>query len=261
MTFQNEIEQLMSILTGMGLNEYQASVIAHLLLLGETKATVLSKASGVPSARIYDVLDDLAKMGLLTKKPGRPSLYKPQPPAEIINLLLAMQRENLRRRLAMLEEKAKDFIKMASRVYLKGVKGIQSVPLLRIVTVGNVSLEETRSLYDAAEREILILSQAMEYFPEASKNLKAAADRKVAIRIILINPRLLKEENRAKQAKIIDAIKKTLGEKGAIRFSDEVPIRGSIIDPETGGRAMSHIPRRRSGSSILLKGGSDNIPS
>jgi len=79
MTFQKEIKQITSILTGMGLNEYQAPVMFHLLLLEETEATVLSKASGVPSARIYDVLNDLAKMGLLTKKPGRPSLYKPHP--------------------------------------------------------------------------------------------------------------------------------------------------------------------------------------
>jgi len=238
MTFQDEIERITYILTSMGLNEYQASVMSHLLLLGETKATVLSKASGVPSARIYDVLDSLAKMGLLTKKPGRPSLYKPQPPSEIINLLLAMQREDLRRRLATLEEKAKDFIKMASKVYLKGAKGIQSVPLLRIVTVGKVSLEETRSLYDAAEREILILSQALEYFPEVSENLKAAEDRKVTIKIILMNPKLLKKEDRAKQAKVIEAVKKSLGEKDIIRFSDEVPIRGSIIDPEKGGGAI-----------------------
>jgi len=238
MTFQSEIEQIMSILTGMGLNEYQASVMSHLLLLGETKATVLSKASGVPSARIYDVLNDLAKMGLLTKKPGRPSLYKPRPPMEIINILLAMQRENLRQRLTLLEDKAKDFIKAADRVYLKGAKGIPSVPLLRIVSVGKVSLEETRSLYDDAEKEILILSRAMEYFPEVSENLKAAQDREVAIRIILMAPKLLEYKNRVKQAKVIDAIKKTLGEEVKIRFSDEVPIRGSIIDPEIGGRAI-----------------------
>jgi len=238
MTFQNEIEHIMSILTGMGLNEYQASVMSHLLLLGETKATVLSKASGVPSARIYDVLNDLTKMGLLTKKPGRPSLYKPRPPMEIINLLLAMQRENLRQRLALLEDKAKDFIKIANKVYLKGAKGIPSVPLLRIVSVGKVSLEETRSLYDAAEKEILILSKAMEYFYEVSENLKAAWDRKIAIRIILMNPEILKYANRVKQARVIDAIKKTLGEDVKIRFSDEVPIRGSIVDPEIGRRAI-----------------------
>ena len=238
MTFQNEIEQIISILTSMGLNEYQASVMSHLLLLGETKATVLSRASGVPPARIYDVLNDLAKMGLLTKKPGRPSLYKPRPPTEIINLLLAMQRENLRRRLALLESKTEDFIKAAKRIYLKGAKGTPSVPLLRIVSVGNVSLEETRSLYDAAKKEILILSQALEYFPDVSENLKAAANRGVAIRIILMNPSLLKKVNRAKQARIIDAIKKTLEGKAIIRFSDEIPIRGSIVDPRNEGQAI-----------------------
>ena len=238
MTFQNEIERIISVLTSMGLNEYQASVMSHLLLLGETKATTLSKASNVPSARVYDVLNDLAKMGLITKKPGRPALYKTRPPTEVINLLLAMQRENLRRRLSTLEDKAKDFIKAANKVYLKGAKGTPSVPLLRIVSVGKVSLEETRNLYDAAEKEILILSKAMEYFPEISENLKQAKNRNVAIRIILMSPELLKRGERSKQSKIIDAIKTALGEEAMIRFSDEIPIRGSLVDPQNEGQAI-----------------------
>ncbi len=51
-----QINQVKFQLTNMGLNEYQASALAHLMYLGETKATILSKASGVPNARIYGVL-------------------------------------------------------------------------------------------------------------------------------------------------------------------------------------------------------------
>jgi len=222
----------------MGLNEYQASALSYLLLLGETKATELSKVSGIPAARVYDVLTDLSKMGLVTKRPGRPSLYKPRSPEDIISLLMAMQRESLRQRLALLDGKAKDFIEDAREVYLKGVKGATSVPLLRIVSVGSVSLEETRSLYDAAVREILILSKAMEYFPDVSDNLKAAKNRDVSMRIILMNPELMGDEDRVKQVRVVDVIKKTLGKEVTLRFSDEVPIRGSIIDPEIGGQAI-----------------------
>jgi len=238
MAFQDEINRIVSLLTSMGLNRYQASALSHLLLLGETKATVLSKVSGIPTARIYDVLNDLIKMGLLIKKPGRPSLYKPRPPEDIVSLLMAVQRENLRKRLSILEDHAKDFTKAAKKVYLKGVKGAPTVPLIRIVTVGNVSLEETRNLYDSAVKEILILSKAMEYFPDVAENLKKAKEREVSIKIILMKPESMTRGDRIKQAKIVEAIKKTLGRKVMLRFSKEVPIRGSLIDAEIGGQAL-----------------------
>ncbi|MFW6109717.1 MAG: helix-turn-helix domain-containing protein, partial [archaeon] len=65
-----QINQVKFQLTNMGLNEYQASALAHLMYLGETKATILSKASGVPNARIYGVLDELSQKGLIIVRPG-----------------------------------------------------------------------------------------------------------------------------------------------------------------------------------------------
>ena len=60
-TLEAKINQVKFTLMNMGLNEYQASALAHLMYLGETKATTLSKASGVPNARIYGVLDELSQ--------------------------------------------------------------------------------------------------------------------------------------------------------------------------------------------------------
>ena len=80
---ERQVTQLKFTLSNMGLNEYQASTLAHLIYLGETKATNLSKASGVPNARIYGVLDELSQKGLLIVRPGRPALYSPLTPAEI----------------------------------------------------------------------------------------------------------------------------------------------------------------------------------
>lgn len=86
MSFEREIGQVRLALAKLGLNEYQSSALAHLILLGETKATTLSRVSGVPSARIYGVLDDLVKMGLVVVRPGRPTLYRPRHPREIADL-------------------------------------------------------------------------------------------------------------------------------------------------------------------------------
>lgn len=141
----------------MGLNEYQASALAYLILLGETKATTLSKTSKVPSARIYGVLDQLAKMGLVNIRPGRPVLYSPRPLEDIAGSLVSLSMNKLKRKLRTLEECARDLVETGERFYLKGERGIPRVPLLRIVSVGEVSLNETRELFDSAEKEIQIL--------------------------------------------------------------------------------------------------------
>ena len=222
----------------MGLNEYQASALAYLLLLGETKATILSKTSKVPSARIYGVLDQLAKIGLVSIRPGRPALYSPRPPEDIASALVSVSMNELKQKLRTLEEYAKDLIKTSSRIYLKGEKGVPRVPLLRIVSVGEVSLEESKKLYDSAQNEIRILSRAMEYFPDVADELRQATKRNVSLKVILINPNLLEPEDRKKQAKILENINEALEKTVEIRFTEEMPIRGCIVDPEKGGKAL-----------------------
>ena len=104
-----QINQVKTQLTNMGLNEYQASALAHLIYLGETKATIISKASGVPNARIYGVLDELSQKGLLIIRPGRPALYAPLTPQEIADALITASREEIRKELNVMEAYRDDF--------------------------------------------------------------------------------------------------------------------------------------------------------
>jgi len=238
LAFEKDIDQTRLLLMNMGLNEYQASALAHLLFLGETKATTLSRASKVPSARIYGVLDQLAKMGIVTMRPGRPLLYTPRPLEDIASSLVSFSMNELKQKLRILEDYAKDFVKTGRKVYLKGKKGVPRVPLFRIVTVGEVSLEETKKLYATAEEEIQILSKAMEYFSDVADELKEVSKRGVSIKIVLLTSNKLEPENRGKQAKILETIRETLGNGVEVRFTDEVPIRGCITDPKKGGKAL-----------------------
>lgn len=238
MAFEKDINQTKLLLINMGLNEYQASALAYLLLLGETKATTLSKTSKVPSARVYGVLDQLAKMGLVNTRPGRPVLYSPRPLEDIASSLVSLTVNELKQKLRTLEDYAEDLVETGKRFYLKGEKGIAKVPLLRIVSVGEVSLNETKKLYDAAEKEIQILSRAMEYFPEVAENIMEALNRRVSLKIILMDPSLLEPEDGKKQAEILERINEVLGGEVEVRFTDEIPLRGCTIDPEIGGKAL-----------------------
>jgi len=225
-------------LTSMGLNEYQSSALTHLLYLGEAKAATLSRASGVPGARIYGVLDELSQRGLVAVRPGRPALYSPMAPADIANALIADARDEIRVRLRAVESCYDEFTSVAEGIFLKGGKVEARVPLLRIVSVGDVSIDETRKLYRGARRTILILTRAMEYLPDVAGDLEAAASRGVSVRIIMMSNERLSEADLGKRDDMIRQIVEALGGSAEVRVSDEVIIRGCIVDPEEGGRAL-----------------------
>ena len=236
---ESKIRKVRRMLMEMGLNEYQASALTYLIYLGEAKATMLSRACGVPSSRIYDVLDELAKKGLVVVKPGRPVRYSARSPGDIASALVSEGIRELRERLAGLQARAKELSKLAQEIYKAGSVGMETMPLLRIVSVGSTSLEETRRLYESASQEILIISKAFEYFPEVSDALKGAVERGVKVKLVLMDPSLLPEESRAKQAEILKALREQLGNGIEVRFfSDHLPLRGCIIDPGGSGKAL-----------------------
>ena len=235
---ETRINQVKFTLTNMGLNEYQASALAHLMYLGETKATTLSKASGVPSARIYGVLDELSQRGLVIMRPGRPALYAPLSPEEVADALASASREEIRRRLSVVETYRRDFEEAALGMYLKAGASEQRTSLIRVVSVGDVSLEETRKLYRAARGELLISTRAMEYLNQVWGDLVDALGRGVAVRILMRAPGTLSEPDRVKQRKAIERLKVHTVDGLNVRFSDKVEIRGCIIDPEGDGRAL-----------------------
>jgi len=244
MKMEPGINQVKFILTDIGLNEYQASALSHILYLGETKAPTLSKASRVPSARIYGILEELSQKGLIIMKPGRPTLYSPMSPEEISDALITDARHEIRKRLEYIESYRGEFITKAKEIYLKGGTIKSRPPLLRIVGVGDVSLEETRKLYNGAQSRIIILTRAMEYFPRVSEDLVRAAGRNARMSVLMRSRASLNESDAEKRDGIIVQIREKLGDSVELRASDEVPIRGCIVDPESEGKALFLVEER-----------------
>lgn len=225
-------------LMNMGLNEYQASALAHLMYLGETKATTISKASGVPNARIYGVLDELSQKGLLIMRPGRPAFYAPLSPEEIADALVSVSREEVRRRLSVVESYRSEFEAAASEMYLKAGASEQRTSLIRVISVGDVSIEETRKLYRSANETLLISTRAMEYFQQVKEDLADALERGVSVKILMRSPDSLSESDREIQETILGTIGAAFEDGCEVRFSDEVEIRGCVVDSVDGGKAL-----------------------
>ncbi|MCW4050620.1 MAG: hypothetical protein NWE89_12890 [Candidatus Bathyarchaeota archaeon] len=233
-----KINQVKFTLQGMGLNEYQASALAHLMYLGETKATTLSKSSGVPNARIYGVLDELSQKGLVIMRPGRPALFAPLSPEEISDALVVVSREEIRKRLDVVESYKSDLVSRASQMYLKAGMNEQRTGLIRVISVGDVSIEETRKLYRNASKLLLISTRAMEYLDQVKDDLIEAQKKGVEIRILMRSPESLVESDRMKQKNTLEALKESFGDSVEVRFSDKVEIRGAIMDPDSDGKAL-----------------------
>jgi sugar-specific transcriptional regulator TrmB len=233
-----KVNQVKFSLMNMGLNEYQASTLAHLMYLGETKATTLSKASGVPNARIYGVLDELSQKGLLIMRPGRPALYAPLSPEEIADALVSVSREEIRKRLSVVESYRSEFESAAAEMYLKAGASEQRTSLIRVVSVGDVSIEETRKLYRSAKETLLISTRAMEYFQQVKEDLADAMNRGVSVKILMRSPETLSMSDIEKQDAILGAMGAAFENGYEVRFSDEVEIRGCVVDPADGGKAL-----------------------
>jgi len=220
-----EIEK---ILEELGLSRYQAKTLIALMRHGEAKASDVSELSGVPRAKIYAVLDQLADMGYVDKIPGRPARYRTKSPDRIIERLKYNTLLEYSRRLNTIESIEKElFEKLKS---LHSPSEVRTKELIRVVSVGEPSERETRLLYSQARKEIDIISKSFEYYPKVRNELIEASKRGVEIKILLLGREFLEERSRAVQNEIVRLVRSDLDAE--IRLSNTIlPLRGSIIDP------------------------------
>lgn len=91
-------------LRDLGLSEYESRVYRSLLSSGPTTAKELSRASGVPMGRIYDVLADLEGSELVrSQQASRPKKYAPVEPETALSRLLEERKRELEAEMAQYE--------------------------------------------------------------------------------------------------------------------------------------------------------------
>ncbi|MCP4159893.1 MAG: TrmB family transcriptional regulator [Deltaproteobacteria bacterium] len=83
----NEIESILSNLKELGFTEYEGKVYMALINEHPLSAYNVSKNSGVPHSRVYDITRRLIKKGYVTSKDTNPELFSPISPEELISCL------------------------------------------------------------------------------------------------------------------------------------------------------------------------------
>ena len=219
----------------LGLKEYEAQALHELFTLGRTTAPRLAEATGIPKARIYGVLDSLADRGFVEVVPGRPKEYQPKPPDEVLERAKENRRQEYEGYVGRVDGMRADFVDEYAELYEGASDDITPTEeLFHVVDVGEPSERETRRLYHEADDELRVLTKGFEYLPGVERALSDAVERGVEVRVLLVHPRHLEDENVPVQADRVETLR---DEHDAVRlrFSDEpLPWRGTFADPSMG---------------------------
>lgn len=168
-------EKLLNQLNEIGLTEYQSQTYVAAVSLGTARPGELSEASGVPQARIYDVIDDLCDMGIVEERVqnGQKVIMAPAPDIVLEELK--------NRHINDFSSTVQSAISDLSRMYQRDTNTEGFVSM--------VSLEKSarrhirRAIADADWWLTLSLSPSM--YTSVADELEDAVERGVTVRLIL----------------------------------------------------------------------------
>ena len=232
------------LLAHLDLREYETAALRELLTLGRSTAPNLAEATGIPRARIYEVLDELAGRGFVEVIPGRPKEYQAKHPEEILDRAVENERQDFESFRTEIDRVREEFVSTFGPLFERASGDVTPTEdLFHVVDVGEPSETETRQLYHDAEREVHVLTKSFAYLESVRPALEDALDRGIEIRVLMLDPSHLSADNREVQTEIYAELADSY--PGIeVRFSNEkLPLRGTVADP-----SMDY----ESGKAILL---------
>jgi HTH-type transcriptional regulator, sugar sensing transcriptional regulator len=156
-------------LVNLGLSDYAIHTYLSLLQHHPINGSQLSKRSGIPRARIYDILRTLKQKGFVSE--ASKGTFVPLPPDELIKQL----RRNYEKDLDNFQTLADEVRPPADHDFIWTVTGYQRV------------MDKAREIIDAAKKEIYI-----RLFPQEAealiRPLKKAEKRGVQVKCIFMEP-------------------------------------------------------------------------
>ena len=157
--------EVLQVLQGLGLGEYEARAYLALLQRSPMNGYELAKASGLPRANVYSVLDKLEGRGAVVRL-DTPSgtRYSAVPPSELVGRIGSRFSKNLDAAKRMLEDMAVP----PEYEYVWNARGYESL------------LDHARTLIDSTQKRLLVATWTQEAHA-LSGNLAAAEDRGVEV--------------------------------------------------------------------------------
>ena len=180
-------KSVMDALKNIGLNLYERKLYTALLTKGTATAGELADLSGVPRARVYDVLETLADKGFVLIRNSRPISYVAIPPKEAITRAAKRLQEAMRRQIEKMEEfKESEHIEALERLHMQGMKSLDPHELVGMVRGKYSVLQHEESVIRNATSSINIITSERgleEIYRVYSASIQEAAERGIKIRI------------------------------------------------------------------------------
>ena len=220
------------LLQTLDLKDYEITALDRLMRLGRTTAPNLAEASGIPKARVYDVLESLGDQGFIEIIPGRPKEYQPRAPEEILQRAKANRRQEYEAYCREVDATSNAFLEQYQPLYEAATSEVTPTEeLFHVVDVGEPSLRETREIYRNTDSRLNITTKSFEYLVDVESTLRDVIDPGVAVSILFLHPSYLTDENSRIQTEIVDRVDTEFPEV-TYRFSNErLPWRGTLADP------------------------------
>jgi sugar-specific transcriptional regulator TrmB len=171
-----EKKEILDVLRKFDLGDYEARTYVTLALLGSSKAGYISKESGVPQSKIYDVLEELITKQLVEVSEGRPKEFRAVSPSVALKGMIE-RREN---ELKSLKSKVSLIDSLLKPVRGEVIEGVW-------IQKGRKQQEVMNRLADMLSRcneYVYDITRDFSYSPEYRKAIKSCIRRGVKLRIM-----------------------------------------------------------------------------
>lgn len=215
-------EQLLKKLISLGLTGYEAKIFFSMIGRNSLTASEISRLSGVPRQRTYDVLDGLHLKGLCVEVPGDVVRYHASNPKDALMGMLVDRNREFQSSLGRQRDTAIDIAgELAGLNHPEEAQG-QTNGIIQVFHHPNQMLRKYDELLLSAEEEILTMAKQPYIQARAEKTYEKVKDG-VDVRF------LLDEELLEKEPLMILSIFGLYGENGH-RFMSGVPQKFSVFD-------------------------------
>ncbi len=254
------MEDYVSWLKKIGMQEYQAKAFVALLSRSEASAQEISELSGIPITKIYAVLQSLENIGFLKSTLERPKRYRPIDIRSAINLVLQKKKDrieelerekaNMINDLEEIYEHGQEYETPASHVWM--VNGEEAVIAETVKMIGSIRKEfnviltfDDTKLFFASDIFLFALHKAME-----TQNIKG----KWIVPDTFL--KLIKETGYTKRRKIKNVIKEIFKNKNIeyrILPTKKIHVSLTSEDEKTGCIVFRHPLQKNSISKLIIQ--------
>lgn len=171
-------EEVEDILKNFGFTDYEAKAYYALLLLGHSKAREISKISGVPQSKIYEVLERLLEKNLVEVYTIRPKEFKAVSPAIVLKNFI----EEEEKRIRETKEKVGKLISSLNSINTEVFDGIWASTEKGWKTF----MDKVCEMFGRAEKYIFVMSKYFSWSSKLANMVKLCIKKGIKIRTIAL---------------------------------------------------------------------------